>query len=155
LKGNRGASPLRAPPRRRSRGPRESRSAPPTRSLSLARFMTTWVGHHPWEANLTGPADSLLRVERLRTEFTLRDGRHVGAVDDVSFSIGRGETLGLVGESGSGKSVTALSIIRLVPPPGRIVSGRIELEGRSVLDIGERDMPQIRGRRIGFIFQEP
>ena len=104
---------------------------------------------------MTGPADFLLRVERLRTEFTLRDGRHVAAVDDVSFSIGRGETLGLVGESGSGKSVTALSIIRLVPPPGRIVSGRIELEGRSVLDIDERDMPQIRGRRIGFIFQEP
>ena len=104
---------------------------------------------------MTGPAESLLRVERLRTEFRLPDGRHAAAVDEVSFSIGRGETLGLVGESGSGKSVTALSIVRLVPPPGRIVRGRVELEGRNLLEIDERDMPQIRGRRIGFIFQEP
>jgi oligopeptide/dipeptide ABC transporter ATP-binding protein len=104
---------------------------------------------------VTGPAESLLRVERLRTEFRLPDGRHAAAVDEVSFSIGRGETLGLVGESGSGKSVTALSIVRLLPPPGRIVRGRVELEGRNLLEIDERDMPQIRGRRIGFIFQEP
>ena len=97
----------------------------------------------------------LLRVEHLRTVFPLPDGRDLAAVDDVSFVIGRGETLGLVGESGSGKSVTALSIIRLVTPPGRITGGRIELDGRSLLELDEREMRPIRGRRIGFIFQEP
>ena len=76
-------------------------------------------------------------------------------MDDVSFDVGRGETLGLVGESGSGKSVTALSIIRLVLPPGRITRGRIELDGRNLLDLDETAMRHVRGRRIGFIFQEP
>jgi oligopeptide/dipeptide ABC transporter ATP-binding protein len=76
-------------------------------------------------------------------------------VDGVSFHVGRSETLGLVGESGSGKSVTALSIIRLVMPPGRITAGRIEFEGRNLLDLGEEPMRQVRGRRIGFVFQEP
>jgi len=97
----------------------------------------------------------LLRVDHLRAVFPLADGRELPAVDDVSFSIGRGETLGLVGESGSGKSVTALSIVRLVQPPGRIAGGRIELEGRNLLELEEREMQRIRGRRIGFIFQEP
>jgi oligopeptide/dipeptide ABC transporter ATP-binding protein len=77
------------------------------------------------------------------------------AVDAVSFEVGRGETLGLVGESGSGKSVTALSIVRLVLPPGRIAAGRIELDGRNLLELDEAEMQRIRGRRIGFIFQEP
>jgi ABC-type dipeptide/oligopeptide/nickel transport system ATPase component len=99
--------------------------------------------------------DLLLRVDHLRTVFDLPDGRELAAVDDVSFEIGRGETLGLVGESGSGKSVTALSIVRLVMPPGRIVAGRIEFEGRNLLELNEREMRGIRGRRIGFIFQEP
>lgn len=97
----------------------------------------------------------LLRVAGLRTVFTLPGNREPAAVDDVSFDIAKGETLGLVGESGSGKSVTALSIIRLVQPPGRIASGRIELEGRNLMDLGEEDMRRIRGRRIGFVFQEP
>jgi peptide/nickel transport system ATP-binding protein len=99
--------------------------------------------------------DPLLRVDHLRTVFQIAGGREAAAVDDVSFEVGRGETLGLVGESGSGKSVTALSIIRLVLPPGRIVSGRIELDGQNLLDMSERDIRQVRGRRIGFIFQEP
>jgi peptide/nickel transport system ATP-binding protein len=99
--------------------------------------------------------DPLLRVDGLRTVFPLAGGRAGAAVDGVSFEIGRGETLGLVGESGSGKSVTALSIIRLVLPPGRITGGKIELEGRNLLDLDEPDMRRIRGRRIGFIFQEP
>jgi len=98
---------------------------------------------------------ALLRVEHLRTVFPVSGGREAAAVDDVSFSIGPGETLGLVGESGSGKSVTALSLIRLVPPPGRITGGRIEFEGRNLLDLDEDAMRQIRGRRIGFVFQEP
>jgi oligopeptide/dipeptide ABC transporter ATP-binding protein len=87
--------------------------------------------------------------------FRLADGREAPAVDDASFEIQPGETLGLVGESGSGKSVTALSIVRLVMPPGRIAGGRIELEGRNLLDLDEQDMRAVRGRKIGFVFQEP
>ena len=79
----------------------------------------------------------------------------VTAVDDVSLQIAAGETLGLVGESGSGKSVTAFSILRLVPPPGRIAGGRILFEGRDLLALPEREMRQIRGARISLIFQEP
>jgi oligopeptide/dipeptide ABC transporter ATP-binding protein len=97
----------------------------------------------------------LLRVEHLRTVFPLPDGRDGVAVEDVSFAIARGETLGLVGESGSGKSVTALSIVRLVQPPGRVAGGRIELDGQNLLDLPESDMRRVRGRRIGFVFQEP
>jgi peptide/nickel transport system ATP-binding protein len=100
------------------------------------------------------PGTPLLAVERLTTGFG--DGRRfVAAVSDVSFTIARGETLGLVGESGSGKSLSALSIVRLVPPPGRIVSGAIRFEGRDLLAFSERDMREIRGARIGFVFQEP
>ena len=105
-------------------------------------------------ANSTSEAP-LLRVAGLRTVFRLADGRDAAAVDDVSFSIGHSETLGLVGESGCGKSVTALSIIRLVMPPGRIAAGRVELEGRSLFELDEEAMRRVRGRRIGFIFQEP
>ena len=83
------------------------------------------------------PELPLLEVRNLRTVFRLADGREAAAVDDVSFALRRGETLGLVGESGSGKSVTALSIIRLVLPPGRIAGGRVELEGRNLLDLAE------------------
>jgi len=103
----------------------------------------------------TAPGGPLLRVEHLSTVFRLADGHEAAAVDDVSFVIGRGETLGLVGESGSGKSVTALSIVRLVMPPGRIAGGRVEFDGRNLLDLDERAMRAIRGRRIGFVFQEP
>jgi oligopeptide/dipeptide ABC transporter ATP-binding protein len=99
--------------------------------------------------------DPLLRVDGLRTVFPIPGGREGAAVDGVSFEVGRGETLGIVGESGSGKSVTALSIVGLVLPPGRITNGRIELEGRNLLDLDEPAMQRIRGRRIGFIFQEP
>jgi peptide/nickel transport system ATP-binding protein len=95
-------------------------------------------------------ADTLLKVENLRTVF----GPLV-AVDDVSFEIRKGETLGLVGESGSGKSVTAFSIIRLVQDPGRIVGGRILFQGRELLALSEEDMRQVRGAGIGFVFQEP
>jgi oligopeptide/dipeptide ABC transporter ATP-binding protein len=97
----------------------------------------------------------LLAVEGLRTVFRLPDGRDAAAVDGISFTVGRGETLGIVGESGSGKSVTALSIIRLVMPPGRIAAGRIEFDGRDLLTLGDEEMRRVRGRRIGFVFQEP
>ncbi|HEX5216294.1 MAG TPA: ABC transporter ATP-binding protein [Vicinamibacterales bacterium] len=101
------------------------------------------------------PDAPLLQVEHLRTVFTLAGGREAAAVDDVSFHVGHGETLGLVGESGSGKSVTALSIIRLVLPPGRIAAGRIVLDGRNLLELGEEEIRRVRGPRIGFVFQEP
>jgi oligopeptide/dipeptide ABC transporter ATP-binding protein len=106
----------------------------------------------PQPAHAAAP---LLSVEDLTTVFRLADGREAPAVDGVSFAIARGETLGLVGESGSGKSVTALSIVRLVRPPGRIAGGRVVVDGRNVLDLDESEMRAVRGRRIGFIFQEP
>jgi oligopeptide/dipeptide ABC transporter ATP-binding protein len=97
----------------------------------------------------------LLSVEGLTTVFTLAGGRQAAAISDVSFAVARGETLCLVGESGSGKSVTALSLIRLVQPPGRITAGRVTFEGQNLLTIPERAMERVRGRRIGFVFQEP
>ena len=99
---------------------------------------------------------ALLRVQELTTTFTMRGGGVVRAVDHVSFELRRGETLGIVGESGSGKSMTALSILRLVQPPGEIHGGPISFNGRSdLLELSERDMRAIRGAEIGFIFQEP
>src|SRR5919109_2878468 len=100
-------------------------------------------------------ADKLLKVKSLSTHFFTPDGV-VQAVDDVSFELAYGETLGLVGESGCGKSVTALSIARLVPdPPGRIVSGSIEFDGIDVLKLDADEMRHLRGKEIGFIFQDP
>jgi oligopeptide/dipeptide ABC transporter ATP-binding protein len=98
--------------------------------------------------------DPLLSVSHLTTVFDTPDGS-VPAVDDVSFEIRAGETLGLVGESGSGKSVTALSIMRLVQPPGRIAGGRLSFKGRDLLTLDERTMRTVRGADIALIFQEP
>ncbi len=105
-------------------------------------------------AVLSPPPDTLLRVENLTTVFDL-NGRLATAVDGVSFAIGRGETLGLVGESGSGKSVTALSILRLVQRPGRIVRGSVALGGRDLLRLSEQEMRRVRGAEIALIVQEP
>jgi peptide/nickel transport system ATP-binding protein len=99
-------------------------------------------------------ADSLLKVENLTTVFDVA-GQRVMAVDDVSFEVRRGETLGLVGESGSGKSVAAFSVINLVPPPGRVVAGRVWFEGRDLLALPPDEMRAVRGAGIGFVFQEP
>ena len=96
----------------------------------------------------------LLSIEHLRTVFDTPRGA-VAAVDDVSFEIRAGETLGLVGESGSGKSVTALSIMRLVQPPGRIAGGRIIFKGDELLTFDDRAMQRVRGAQIALIFQEP
>jgi len=97
----------------------------------------------------------LLSVRDLRTEFATDEGRFA-AVDGVSFDLAAGEVLGIVGESGSGKSVTALSILRLVPdPPGRITNGSITFDGESLLGRSERAMRRIRGAKISMIFQEP
>jgi len=100
-------------------------------------------------------AEKVLEVEGLKTYFFTRGGV-VKAVDDVSFSLRKGETLGIVGESGCGKSITALSLMRLVPdPPGRIVAGRITLNGQDLLSLDEEAMRDIRGNEISMIFQEP
>jgi peptide/nickel transport system ATP-binding protein len=97
----------------------------------------------------------LLEIKNLRTYFSVR-GYTAKAVDDVSLSISPGQTLGLVGESGCGKSVTAHSIMRLIPdPPGRIVGGEILFEGRNLVKLTEAQMRRIRGNRISMIFQEP
>jgi oligopeptide/dipeptide ABC transporter ATP-binding protein len=98
---------------------------------------------------------ALLDVDDLRTSFFTRRGV-VRAVDGVSFSVSRGKTLGIVGESGCGKSVTALSLIGLVPsPPARIVGGRILFEGRELTALSERELEDVRGREIAMIFQDP
>ncbi len=96
----------------------------------------------------------MLEVSHLTTVFDLPGGP-VPAVHDVSFDIRQGETLGLVGESGSGKSVTALSIMRLIEPPGRIAAGAIRFKGRDLLRCSERDMQAVRGAGIALVFQEP
>ena len=108
----------------------------------------------PGELRIANRESRLLSVEHLTTGFDLR-GRFVPAVIDVSFDLDPGETLCLVGESGSGKSVTALSIMRLVQPPGRIDDGRIVFKGRDLRVLSERQMQHIRGAEIGLIFQEP
>ena len=99
--------------------------------------------------------DQLLEVRDLRTYFTTEDGL-LKAVDGISFSLKKGETLGIVGESGSGKSVTNLSLIRLIAdPPGRIVSGSITFNGQDLLLLSPEEIRKIRGRRIAMIFQDP
>ncbi|HKG45508.1 MAG TPA: ABC transporter ATP-binding protein [Pyrinomonadaceae bacterium] len=104
---------------------------------------------------MTSPDGNLLEVKNLRTYFETDDGI-VKAVDDISFQLKRGETLGIVGESGSGKSVTNLSIIRLVPnPPGKIVSGQVLFNGTDLLHLSTDAIRKIRGRRIAMIFQDP
>ena len=96
----------------------------------------------------------LLSVEGLETQFATSQGV-LRAVDGISFTIERGEVLGLVGESGCGKSVTSLSIMRLVPPPGRIAAGRVLFEGEDLLAKDVEAMRQVRGARIAMVFQEP
>src|SRR5213076_408586 len=97
----------------------------------------------------------LLEIKNLKLEFGSGEAA-VRAVDDVSLSVGAGETVCLVGESGSGKSVTALSIARLVPsPPAQYVGGKILLQGRDVLRMTKRELHEIRGGVAGYIFQDP
>ena len=101
------------------------------------------------------PDTALLDIVHLQTHFFVR-GQVAKAVDDVSLTIKSGQTLGLVGESGCGKSVTAHSIIQLIPdPPGKIVGGQIIFNGNDLLSYSERQMRKIRGNQISMIFQEP
>ncbi len=100
-------------------------------------------------------SERLLQVEGLRTVFRGARGP-VAAVNGVSFDIAAGETVGVVGESGSGKSVTALSLMRLIPdPPGRIVGGSVRFKGRDVLALNGRDLRRLRGKEVAMIFQDP
>jgi oligopeptide/dipeptide ABC transporter ATP-binding protein len=119
----------------------------PIADVSSPAHRASDIGHR-------SAADSLLTVEQLSTVFDLPGGP-AAAVSDVSFHVAAGETLGLVGESGSGKSVTAMSILRLVSPPGRIAAGRIVFNGRDLLTLGEHEMQAVRGAGIGLVFQEP
>ena len=119
------------------------------RGSSPAATLATSAGSRPSDL---GPR--LLTVDHLTTVFDLPGGA-APAVVDASFHIRKGETLCLVGESGSGKSVTALSILRLIEPPGRIAGGRITFDGRSLMELDEREMQRVRGAGISLIFQEP
>jgi peptide/nickel transport system ATP-binding protein/oligopeptide transport system ATP-binding protein len=96
----------------------------------------------------------VLEVKNLKTYFFTEEGI-IKAVDDVSFRVPKGRTLGLVGESGCGKSVTAMSITRLISPPGRIAGGQILLNGRDLIPLSDREMREVRGAQISMIFQEP
>ena len=96
----------------------------------------------------------ILKIEKLKTYFDTWAGM-VKAVDGVSLDVREGETLGLVGESGSGKSVTAFSILGIVPRPGKIIDGKIIYNGENLLEKNEKDLQKIRGKEIGYIFQDP
>src|SRR5690349_8190171 len=100
-------------------------------------------------------ASPILSVRDLRTHFFTQDGV-TRAVDGVSFEVAEGDTLGIVGESGCGKSVTALSVMRLLPPRlGQVVGGTVTFEGRNLLALSEAEMRTVRGNRIAMVFQEP
>ncbi|WP_422486899.1 ABC transporter ATP-binding protein [Gudongella sp. DL1XJH-153] len=99
-------------------------------------------------------SDNLLKINSLKTYFYTDEGV-VRAIDDVSFSLKKGETLGIVGESGSGKSQTALSIMRLLENPGKVVGGEILFEDKNLLKLSKKEMRKIRGNDIAMIFQEP
>jgi oligopeptide/dipeptide ABC transporter ATP-binding protein len=97
----------------------------------------------------------LLEIENLRTQFFTSEGV-VKAVDDVSYGVEEGETVGVVGESGCGKSVSALSVLRLIPwPPGRVVGGSIRFMGKDLLKLSDAEIRSVRGRQIAMVFQEP
>src|SRR5262245_53045121 len=100
-------------------------------------------------------ADPVLQLEDLTVRFHLKRGQ-LTAADGVTFTVHRGETFGLVGESGSGKTVTARSVMRLIPiPPGEIVRGRILFDGQNILTHSDQQMRELRGKNIAMVFQEP
>ncbi|MCK4436231.1 ABC transporter ATP-binding protein, partial [Candidatus Bathyarchaeota archaeon] len=96
----------------------------------------------------------LLEIDSLTVDYRTRRG-NIRAVNNVSFTLEKGEMLGLVGESGSGKSTLGLSIIRLVPHPGVIVNGHIKIDGTDILNLSEEEMRAIRGKKVAFVFQDP
>jgi peptide/nickel transport system ATP-binding protein len=96
----------------------------------------------------------LLEVDSLTVEYRTRRGK-IRAINNLSFTLEKGETLGLVGESGSGKSTLGLSIIRLVPPPGVIVNGHIKIDGTDIFGLSKEEIRSLRGKKIGLVFQDP
>lgn len=98
--------------------------------------------------------ETILNIEGLKTYFFTEAGV-VKALEDITFNVKKGESLGLVGESGSGKTVTALSVLGIVPKPGRIVEGKIEFDGENLLERTDKEMQKLRGKRIAIIFQDP
>lgn len=119
--------------------------------LNMSHFIET----DDQERSIRVTQTPVLDVKQLRTSFFSSDGE-VPAVDDISFSVNKGEILGIVGESGCGKSVTSLSIMKLIPqPPGKIVGGEILLDGEDLVKASEKRMREIRGNEVAMIFQEP
>src|SRR5207248_8558755 len=102
----------------------------------------------------TPAGEALLSVRKLRTSFFTPEGV-VYAVDNVSFDVRKGEAVALVGESGCGKSVTAMSIMRLVAPPGRVTGGEVRFKGSNLAELSERNMRHVRCNDIAMVFQEP
>src|SRR5699024_7582033 len=108
---------------------------------------------NPLETGRIANKPALLEVKDLKTYFYMSRNRIAKAVDGVSFSIYQNETVAIVGESGSGKSVTALSILNLIPnPPGEIIEGAIQLNERDLLDLSKREINKVRGEEVGMIF---
>src|SRR5690606_32036103 len=133
--------------------PRRDGGGGQRRCRPLARGVESAAASGPMMSRPTAPA--LLEVQDLRTWFHTGAGV-ARAVDGVSFTIDAGETVGLVGESGCGKSVTALSLLRLIEPPGRIEPGsRVVFEGQDLLALDDAAMRRVRGNRIAMVFQEP
>src|SRR5262249_43443993 len=147
--------PRRLPRHHRAGGePAGRRTARPARPAAGAPPVTPPMTT-PVTPPVTQVVNPLLDVRDLCTQFDTQDGV-VRAGDGVCFTLSRGETLGIVGESGCGKSVTALSILRLIPPEtGRIASGSIRFEGQELTALSEEAMKRLRGHRISMIFQEP
>src|SRR5881394_2990176 len=138
-------------------------SSPPRMYLGLPLATMRGVTEVHQSAGLRGeavadidvdPREAILEVKNLRTSFFTGDGA-VHAVDNVSFNVRRGEAVALVGESGCGKSVTAMSIMRLDAPPGRVTGGEILFKGKDLAKLSEREMRNVRGDDIAMVFQEP
>src|SRR6476469_4439371 len=108
----------------------------------------------PTPGDAAATSDHLLEVRGLRTSFDTRHGA-VRAVTGVDFHVDRGEILGLVGESGCGKSVTSLSVMRLIAPPGKVNAGSVRFEGQDLLTLRDREIRKLRRDRISMIFQQP
>ncbi len=133
----------------------------PALDCSPSRPASLIAVEHPTNANggrysPSVSTDPVLSVRGLTIEVEGEKGRSpLTVVEDLSFDVGEGQVLGLVGESGSGKTLTALSLMRLLPPRARVISGEIRLEGRDVCALSEREMQSVRGRRMAMVFQEP